>query len=130
MAGSTADPSADALEAVEQRLAAGSGLEVSSDLAVTVDGTELTVTSFTDLLRIEAPSLRVIVRLGRRHRGQLATLGSLLSAAELTAAFVVGGRRVATAGADVTPGPLARRLGFGPLRIHVGGLATALIRAP
>jgi len=130
VSGSTADPAGDALAAVERRLSAGPGLTVSSDLVVTVDGTELTVSSFTDLLRIEVPSVRALATLGRRHRERVATLGSLLSAADLTAAIVVGRRRVATVGADVTPGPLARLLGLGPFRVHVGGLTTALLRAP
>lgn len=102
-------------------------MEVSSDLAVTVDGTALTVSSFTDLLRVEVPSLRALVALGRRHREQIGTLGTLLSAAGLTAAIIVERRRVATLGADATPGPLARLLGLGPLRVHARGLLVALL---
>lgn len=118
------------LAEIEHRLRAGPGLSVSSDLTVTVDGTALSVSSFTDLLRVELPSLRAALALVRRESGRLGRVASLLDAAGLTAAVVVGRSRIATVGADATPGPLAARLGLGPVRLHARGVGTAVLRAP
>lgn len=118
------------LAEIEHRLSAGPGLSVASDLTVTVDGTALSVSSFTDLLRVELPSLRAALALARQESGRLGRVASLLDAAGLTAAVVVGRSRIATVGADATPGPLAASLGLGPVRLHARGVGAALLRAP
>lgn len=115
---------ADGVERVLATIADAPSPEVTADLTVTVDGMELTVTSFTDLLRIEVATARDALRLAR-IAGVRRRLAPALSAAGLTAEVRVGKTRVAVFGADADPGPVGRRLGEVELR-PVGALLAAL----
>lgn len=108
------------------RVADAPSPEVTADLTVSVDGIELTVTSFTDLLRIEVATARDALRLARMTG--VGCLAAALSAAGLTAEVWIGRTRVAVFGADATPGPVGRRLGAIELRPIGAFLAT--LRAP
>lgn len=110
------------------RIADAPSPEVTADLTVSVDGIELTVTSFTDLLRIEVATARDALRLARMTGAGVGRLAAALSVTGLTAEVWVGRTRVAVFGADATPGPVGRRLGAIELRPVGAFLAT--LRAP
>ena len=106
-------------------------LSVNADLSVTLGGTEIQVTSYTDLVRVEIASVGDAVRVARsaRSRSALGRLTRGLVATGLTVDLYVAGAQVARLGTDATPGPLARRLTGASVQYHLGGAVGALVRS-
>ncbi|MFB6206680.1 MAG: hypothetical protein ABEJ05_09170 [Haloglomus sp.] len=96
------------VNAIERVADAPLGLDVSADLTVTVDGHELQVEAYTDRVFLDFPSLRAAVDVvrstprstGSRGADANASLPAALAAADLTAVARVGGRELATFGAE------------------------------
>lgn len=112
------------LEAFVEGVATRPSLVVTADLTVTVRDHDLSVTSFTDLIRVDCPSLAAALALlrGARATRRVRAVVETLAAAGLTVVVAVRGRPVARAGADVSPGLLGSRLGLGPVRVSPRGL--------
>jgi len=100
---------------------------VTADLTVQRDSVEVTVTSYTDLVRVEFESLTDAVRFARAERGELETLLAGMVATGLTVAVHIGRPRVALLGTDATPGPVTRLLVGERAQISVRGLAQAVL---
>jgi hypothetical protein len=113
---------ADLLRTLTERLADGDALDVSADLDVELDGEPLHVEAYTDLVILRLSSLSLARRLVSYHGDRSADVAALLDAADLTADVRVGHRTVARLGAGVAPGPLARRLDWGSVRLSPRGL--------
>ena len=122
------DGDTDLLGVVRALAQAGPGLGLDVNLAVTIDGTRLAVSSRQGRLYVQAPSLGACLRLARRQRGRLAELAGLLADAGQTVELRVGGATVAVLGAGARPGPLSRRLGLGPVRLRPQGAVAAALR--
>jgi hypothetical protein len=122
---------ADPLETLRERLADRAALDVNADLELRFDGGTVHVESYTDHVVVTVPSASVGVRALRKGgAARLRRAGvapDLLAAAGLSAELRVGSRTVARFGAGVTPGPLARALGWGPVRLRPGGLVLAAV---
>lgn len=87
-------------------------LDVSADLTLTVEGQPISVESYTDVVRVDLPSVRVLLALSRieRRREHVARLDRLLRTIDITLDLAVDGTRVARlgAGTDPTVPPLSR----------------------
>ncbi|SFR63597.1 hypothetical protein [Halogeometricum limi] len=104
-------------------------LTVHTDLTLTVDGTELPVTSTGERLFVEFPSLPSAVRTLRRSpQGERHRLHDLLTTTDLTVEVRVRGRTVAVSGAGARPGILSRELGVDPVELRIGGVFGAVGR--
>jgi hypothetical protein len=100
---------------------------VTADLTVQRGGVEVTVTSYTDLVRVEFESLTDAVRFARVDGGDLETLLAGTVATGLTVAVHVGRSRVALLGTDAAPGPITRRLLGEWTQVSVRGLVQAVL---
>lgn len=120
----------DLVGALREDLADRAPVDVTADLALAVDGEPVRVESYTDLVTVDLPSVRVATRLLRRHGDRAGVVPDLLAAAGLTVEVTVAGTAVARAGADAEAGPLERRLGFRSLRLRPLGCLLATLRAP
>jgi hypothetical protein len=104
----------------------GRALSVDADLAVSVDGDDLSVSSHGDRLVVEAPSLRAGLRALRSTGGHADDVAGSLHRVGLTADVRVRGRTVALAGAAARPNALGRVVAEG-IEVRAGGaLAAAL----
>lgn len=118
----------DLLASAERLTADGPPLTVEANLAVTVDGTEIAVSTPSDRLHIQCGSVRALASLYRSTGGRVREASALLAQLGLTAELRVGGAVVGVVGAAATPGPLARRV-FGPnVEVHVTEVAAAAVR--
>lgn len=120
-------PADAAVDRILAAVRARPNLSVTADLTVHLDGTELQVTSYTDLLKVEIATVGDAVRVARSGRSELGRLASGLAAAGLTAEVLVGGSAVARIGADASPGLLVRRLTDAPIESLPGGAVGALL---
>lgn len=102
-------------------------LAVEADLAVTVEGHEIGVAGYGDLVVVEAPSLRAVRALGR-GLDALPRPPDGFAGAPPTVDVRVRGVSVARIDPGVAPGPLARLLGTAPARPSLGGVLRALLR--
>lgn len=102
-------------------------LDVSADLAVSIDGHEVTIEAATDRLHVAVPTVGIAATLVRRARGVLPEAARVLAAADLTAVVRVRGTVVAVLGAEARPGRLGERLDA-PLQVSADGALTAAIR--
>ncbi len=118
---------ADLLRTLTDHLADGDPLDVSVDLDVELDGKPLRVEAYTDLVVVRLSSFALARRLFDYHGDRSEDVAVLLDAADLTADVRVGHRTVARLGAAVSSGPLARRLGWGPVRLSARGLLFAAL---
>jgi len=103
-------------------------LSLEANLSVTVDGTDLAVSTVDDRLRVQVPSLSAGARLLRSERGRLPDLSETLGAAGLTAEIRVGDAVLAVVGADATPGLLAALAGLGPVELRPTQAVAAALR--
>lgn len=103
-------------------------LDVSADLTVTVEGQPISVESYTDVVRVDLPSLRLLLALSRveRRRTHIYRLDRLLRTVDLTLDLAVDGTRIARLGADTSPTvpPLSR------FQLDARGAMRALYEAP
>lgn len=120
----------DLVGALREDLADRAPVDVTADLALAVDGEPVRVESYTDLVTVDLPSVRVAARLLRRHGDRTGVVPDLLAAAGLTVEVRVAGTAVARAGADAEAGPLERRLGYRSVRLRPLGCLLATLRAP
>ncbi|EMA47872.1 hypothetical protein [Halococcus saccharolyticus] len=102
-------------------------LDVSADLAVSIDGHEVTIESATDRLHVAVPTVGVAAALVRRARDVLPGAARVLATADLTAVVRVRGTVVAVLGAEARPSRLGERLDA-PLQVSADGAFTATIR--
>ncbi|WP_224269353.1 peptide ABC transporter ATP-binding protein [Haloprofundus salinisoli] len=104
-------------------------LDVTAELTLTVEGEEVRVVGFGELVVVDAPSLGGAFAL-LRGAGQLPTeqFGENVRAADVTVDVRVDGVSVARLGPDLRPGYLSRALGVAPARLSLGGVALALLR--
>jgi hypothetical protein len=107
---------------------AGPVLDVQANMSVTVDGTDLAVSTVGDRLRVQVPSLAAGVRLLRAERGRLPDLSESLAAAGLTAEVRIGDAVVAVVGADAAPGFLSGLLSLGPVEVRPTEAVAAALR--
>lgn len=103
-------------------------LDVSADLTVTVEGQPISVDSYTDVVRVDLPSLRVLLALSRveRRRTHVERLDRLLRTVDLTLDLAVDGTRIARLGADTDPTVPA----LSRFRLDARGAMRALYEAP
>lgn len=120
--------SGDLATTVERLARSGPDLSVTVNLSVTVDGTELAVSTVEDCLRVQVPSVWSSLRLLQSERDRLPQLSRILSEADLTAEIRVGGSVIAVAGADATPGAISQLLSLGPVEVHPPAVALAAFR--
>lgn len=113
----------DLLDAVERR----PNLAVDAELTLTVDGRDIDVRAYDDLIAIELPSLRAAVALWRARSVDEAAAATALSAAGLTVELRVRGAPVARLGAAAVPSVRLRRLGLGPVELCPEGALLALV---
>lgn len=101
-------------------------LRVDADLDVAVDGQPLSVSGEGDRLTVAVPSLGAALRVARGAGGadRIRSLGTLATAAGLTADVTIYGRTVARAGREATPGSLGRRFG---VELRPGGVVGAAV---
>ena len=118
----------DPLGAVRALVRDGPALDIDANLSVTVDGTRLAVSTQDSGLRVQVPSVATCVRLARSQHGRLPAVAGLLAEAGETAEVRVGDAVVAVAGANATPGPLARRLSLGPVELRPRGVLAGAVR--
>jgi hypothetical protein len=120
---------ADLFETLTERLADRPALDVNADLQVQVEDDTLHVESYTDRVVVTVPSvtagLRVLRGGGLERLGSIESVTDLLAATGMSAEVRVGPRPVARLGADVTPGLVARAVGWGPVRLSPLGLLLA-----
>lgn len=107
---------------VEQVADAGQSLTFVAKLVGAIEGVRLRVGSISGLVYIDCASFRAFVRFAREEHSQFPALSRTLSTAGTTAEVRVDGRTVAYIGADVTPGLLASRVGYGRTRLSPRGL--------
>lgn len=98
---------------------------IDADLTVTIDGTEVTVSSVDGRLRVEAPTISVARKLG--DITDVVPPGLAAEAGRVRADIFVGGHRVAYTGPGVHPGPLSRAAGVTPAKLDVPGAIRALL---
>nr|WP_254282056.1 hypothetical protein [Haloarcula salina] len=113
------------LDAVERR----PNLAVDADLTLAVDGRDIDVRAYDDLVAVELPSLGAAVALWRGRPFDQTDAAVALAAAGLTVELRVRGAPVARLGAKAVPGDLTRRLGFGPVELYPEGALLALVSA-
>jgi len=102
------------------------GLSVDADLAVSVGGDDLSVSTRGDRLVVEAPSLRAGLRALRAAGGRADELAGTLGSLGLTADVRVRDRTVAVAGADARPNAPGQLLGGG-VEVRAGGAIAAAL---
>lgn len=120
--------SGDLISTVEHLARDSAGLTVTANLAVTVDGIDLAISTVDDRLRVQVPSVLAGIRLLRRERGRLRGLSQVLVEADLTAEIRVGSAVIAVAGRDATPGLSARLLSVDGVEVHSLALVLAALR--
>lgn len=102
-------------------------LTLTTDLTLTVDGTDAAVRSTGERLFIEFPS---VVSAVHALRGLPATeysrLHSMLTTADLALEVRARNRTLAALGAGTRSGPLARQLGIAPVELRANGVLSAL----
>ncbi|WP_049984993.1 hypothetical protein [Halobellus rufus] len=102
-------------------------LTVTTDLTLTVDGTDAALRSTGERLFIEFPSVVSAVQALRslpptEHR----RLHSMLTTADLTLEIRARNRTLVALGAGTRSGPLARQLGIDPVELRPTGVLSAL----
>ncbi|WP_224336682.1 peptide ABC transporter ATP-binding protein [Haloprofundus halobius] len=104
-------------------------LDVTAELTLTVEGEQLRVVGFGELVVVDTPSLDAALAL-LRGTGRLPTeqFGEDVRAADVTVDVRVDGVSVARLGPGIRPGYLSRALGVAPARLSLGGTAMALLR--
>lgn len=120
--------SRDLVATVERLARTGPGLDVTANLSVTVDGTDLAISTVEDRIRVQVPSVQAGFRLLRRERERLPALSRGLSEAELTAEIRVGSSVIAVAGTDAKPGKLSRLFSLGPVEVRLRSVVSAALR--
>ncbi|WP_101297700.1 hypothetical protein [Halegenticoccus soli] len=107
----------------------GRGLAVDADLSLTIDGADVRVRGYGDLLVVDAPSLRVARSLLRGIAAAPAGPSALdrHPKSGLTVDVRVGGGSVARIEPGVRPGAVSRLLGVSPARISLAGAVLALL---
>jgi hypothetical protein len=99
-------------------------LSVSTDLVLTIDGIEATLSSTGERVFVEFESVADAVRALRASGAssdRANRLTALLCTTDLTVEVRVQGRTVAVAGVDARPGVVSRRLGVAPVEVRLGG---------
>jgi len=103
-------------------------VDVEADVTLTVEGQPISVESYTDLLRVDLPSVRVartVLRTAGGTRG-LEELDATLRTLDLTVDVAVDSVRVARVGALAEP----QLPSVAPVEIDVGGALRAAVAAP
>jgi hypothetical protein len=117
----------DLVDTVQRVAAARPALDVRANLSVSVDGTDLAVSSEGDRLVVQVPSVGAALGIARREGDRLPELSRVLTEAGLTAEVRIGSAVVALVGADAAPSALAELLSLGPVEIRpLQGVAAAL----
>ncbi len=99
-------------------------LSVSTDLTLSIDGVDATVTSTGERVFVEFASVPDAVRALRASgvsSARTTRLDALLHTTDLTVELRVHGRTVAVVGTDARPGALSRQLGVVPAELRLGG---------
>ncbi|KTG10517.1 hypothetical protein AUR64_11570 [Haloprofundus marisrubri] len=104
-------------------------MDVTAELTLTVEGEDVRVAGFGELVVVDAPTLSGALALLRGTK-QLPTeqFGENVRAADVTVDIRVDGVSVARLGPGLRPGYLSRALGVAPARLSLGGAALALLR--
>lgn len=106
-------------------------LSLATDLTLTVEGTEATVSSTGERVFVEFSSVPDAVRAFRAggvSKGRTTRLAALLHTTDLTVEVRVRDRTVAVVGSGAHPGVVSRRLGVAPAELRIGGGLGALGR--
>lgn len=102
-------------------------LSVTTDLSLSVDGTEAALRSTGERLFLEFPSLVSAVRALRGLPAtEYARLHTLLTSAGLALEVRVRHRTILAIGADARSGPLARYLDIEPAQLRLSGVLSAV----
>jgi hypothetical protein len=103
-------------------------VDVDADLTLTVEGQPISVESYTDLVRVDLPSVRVARTVLRSAGGtrRLDELDATLRTMDLTVDVAVDSVRVARLGALAEP----QLPSVAPVEIDLAGAARAAVAAP
>lgn len=103
-------------------------VDVKADVTLTVEGQPISVESYTDLLRVDLPSVRIARTVFRSAGGTrgLEELDATLRTLDLTVDLAVDSVRVARIGALADP----QLPSVTPVEIDVGGAFRAAVAAP
>jgi hypothetical protein len=116
---------ATAIAPAPSRYAGQAPVDVVADLTLTVEGQPVSVESYTDLVIVDLPSVRIAWPLYRGLRRHLGTGDTLLHTLDLTVELRVDGTTVARAGSGARP-----QLDDLPVEFDLPGLARAAVEAP
>jgi hypothetical protein len=97
--------------------------DVVADLTLTVEGQPIAVESYTDLVVVDLPSVRVLRPLWQGAGSRLDAVDRTLRTTDLTVEVRIDGTPVARLGADARPQ-------VGPVQILVAGALRAAVEAP
>lgn len=118
-----ADPTARGARAALARHAGQAPIDVSADLTLTVESQPIRIESYTDLIVVDLPSVRVAWPLYRGLRRHMGTGENVLRTLDLTIEVRVDGTAVARIGSEASPH-------VGPIEFSPTGLARAAVEAP
>lgn len=91
-----------------------------------VDGQELAVRGYDDLVTVDLPSFTAIATLWRQQQIGTMDAAAALAAAGITVEIQLRGAPVARLGSTAVPSGLAQRLGPGPIELCPEGALLAL----
>ena len=103
-------------------------LSVDANLTLTVDGTELAVSTPEDRIRVQISSVRAATSLFGSQRQRLPAVSARLADAGLTAEIRIGDAVVALLGGAATPGQLSSAIWGEAVEIRPGELFAAALR--
>ncbi|MFB6223912.1 MAG: hypothetical protein ABEH86_09625 [Haloarcula sp.] len=118
----TAKTVGDLFDAFERR----PNLAVDADLTVEVDGRELAVRGYDDIVTVDLPSFTATDTLLRQPQIETMDAAAALAAAGITVEIQLRGAPVARLGSTAVPSGLAQRLGLGPIELCPEGVLLAL----
>lgn len=101
-------------------------LSVETDLALAVDGIDVTVESTGSRLLVGVETVPEALEIATRHADADRHIHTLLTATGITAEIRVRDRIVAVVGADARQTILSRVLGTAPVELRLGGTLSAL----
>lgn len=103
-------------------------LSVEANLTLTVDGTELAVSTPEDRIRVQVPSVRTAASLFGSERQRLPAVSGTLADTGLTAELRIGDAVIALLGAAATPGRLSKSIWGAAVEIRPAELFAAALR--
>lgn len=118
----------DVLAVLEQAATDSPALAVDANLTVTVEGTELAVSSPDDRIRVQVPSVTAAASLFSSERNRLPALARTMTATGVTAEVRIGDAVVAVLGAEAVPGTVSKRIWGEGVEVRPQSFLAAAVR--